>query len=95
MPEDHVLKILTEIAHFHAVAYQYIQQYPGGIEKFKEDDPTWNVTSFYEVFVDKGIIDMIHTAHTGLFRQSAKVSTIMQGIGLEFVVFHFMGRKLR
>ena len=86
IPEDHLLKVLTETAHFHAATYHYLQQYPGGIEKFKEDDPTWDITEMLGIFVDKGIIDMLHTAQIGMIKQSAKVSTIMQVLVLAFVV---------
>ena len=59
IPEDHVYKVLTEIAHFHAVTYHIIQQHPGGIKKFKEDDPTWNITDFYDMFAGENMKDMI------------------------------------
>ena len=67
--------MLTEIAHFHAVTYHYLQQYPGGLEKLKAEDHSWFINNVYSLTGDEKMREEMLQKHTNVVQQCAKVST--------------------
>ena len=75
MQEVILMKVLNEIAHFHAATYHYLQQYPGGMEALRKKDPSVFMKSFYDLTgTDQKMKDNIVGVHQSLFKNSSKVS---------------------
>ena len=69
-----MIRVLTEIAHFHAVSYQYLQKSPGGMEKLRKENPLLFLESYYDnLGDDPKVKEGIMGIHQTLFKNCAKV----------------------
>ena len=75
IPEDRLIKVLKEIAHFHSTTYHYIQQYPGGLEGLRKNDPDMFLESFYDLCGRGGenIKKMMIESHQSFLKNCGKV----------------------
>ena len=72
-----MIKVLTEIAHFHATTYHYLQQYPGGMETLRKEEPLLFLEDFYDaVGNDPKVKEMMMGSQHSMFINSAKVILI-------------------
>ena len=75
IPEDRLIKVLKEIARFHATTYHYIQQYPGAAEGLKRDDPDLFLFSFFDLFGgDENMKKMMQDANSSFLKNAGKVN---------------------
>ena len=74
MPEDRLIKVLKEIAHFHSTTYHYLQQYPGGMEGLKKDDPDMFLPSFNDLMGDnEDMKKMMIESQSSFIKSAGKV----------------------
>ena len=72
-----MIKVLTEIAHFHATTYHYLQQYPGGMETLRKEEPLLFLEDFYDaVGNDPKVKEMMMGSQHSMFINCAKVILI-------------------
>jgi len=74
VPEDRLIKVLKEIAHFHSTTYHYLQQYPGGMEGLKKDDPDMFLSSFNDLMGDnEGMKKMMIESQSSFIKSAGKI----------------------
>jgi len=74
VPEDRLIKVLNEIAHFHSTTYHYLQQYPGGMEGLKKDDPDLFLPSFNDLMGDnEGMKKMMIESQSSFIKSAGKI----------------------
>jgi hypothetical protein len=74
IPEERLIKVLKEIAHFHATTYHYLQQYPGGAEGLRKEDPSMFISSFFDMMGDdENMKKMMIESQSSFLKTSGKV----------------------
>ena len=71
IPEDRLIKVLKEIAHFHSTTYHYIQEYPGAAEGLQKEYPDIFLTSFFDMCGDDENMKKMMTESQSSFGKSA------------------------
>ena len=65
---------MKEIAHFHSTTYHYLQQYPGGMEGLKKDDPDMFLPTFNDLMGnDESMRKMMIDSQSSFIKTSGKV----------------------